>query len=109
MNPMRIAASAATGCEGDENPSQWPIAVTLYGRGRAAVMYRIGRTNSSTARLTRKTTRCLHRRKTIVSATVRSPAIARPHREPLELRWFVHESSQEVRAEVTNRVIAASK
>ena len=29
MNPINTAASAATGCEGDENPSHWPIAVTL--------------------------------------------------------------------------------
>jgi hypothetical protein len=36
ITPRRIAVSAATGCEGDEYPSQWPIAVTLKGRGRAA-------------------------------------------------------------------------
>jgi hypothetical protein len=55
--PTRTAVSAATGCEGDEYPSQSAIAVTLKGRGRAASVYRSGKMSSSTARLTRKTIR----------------------------------------------------
>jgi hypothetical protein len=72
-------------------------------------MYRPGRTISSTARLTRKTTRCLHRRKATVSATARSPKIASPHFDPTELSVLVSEFSHGVRAEVTNRMIGASK
>src|SRR3989442_13649989 len=85
--PTRTAVSAATGCEGEGDASQWPDAVTPKGRGRWARLERRSKAMMlSVARLTRKTTRCRKRRKTTAIAAVRRPQVANPHRDPTELR-----------------------
>src|SRR5206468_6050441 len=99
--PTRTATSAVIGSEGEEKPSQWAIAVTSNGRGRAASEYKRVKTISITARLTRKTTRCRHLRKKPASPTDRSPRIGRAHREPIVFRKRAIESSHAVRAAVT--------
>ena len=73
--PTRTAVSVATGCEGDEYPSQGPIAVTLKGRGRAARLLRSGDQIDPLDSLVRR------RPKVIEVASdlgVRSPSIASP-------------------------------
>src|SRR6266516_4098546 len=106
--PTRTAVSAATDCDGEEYPSQWPIAVTLKGRGREANPYRSEERISSAARLTRNTTRCRRRRNRAVSATVSRPSPASPHRDPTELRLIASESSHAVRTDVADRMSTAS-
>src|SRR5262245_53945051 len=106
--PTSVTASAATGGDGNEKPSQLPMILTSIGRGEATSRESWYADSSTTTTLPRKTPRCRQRRNPTRATTVPSRRPPIVHRETRTvLTPTISVVSQPVRIETIPRSMAA--